>query len=229
MLSIQSMHAYQALFNFCSWGLYEKPTAEELFGLAGTREIFLMEPFSQVSESAGRAFAQVLEKAVSEEGLAELVREVHLDHTYLFRMVGSSHTSPYESVYRTDDSTMFGPTTLEVRAAYKNYGLQFERAANEPDDHIALELAFVAYFMSAAADFLAEGDAEKSERALDAAKRFLSEHLLVFAPVYLGNVQKRAQSGFYAALAGIAEKTLSSLAEALGAEAVEGVDERYIL
>lgn len=226
-LSAESCRAYQALCSFCSWGLFSDP-ADQLSMFAEDRDMFAEAPFSQVAPEAALALRDALAVGEGEEGLKALAREVYLDRTYLFLMVGSSHTSPYESVYRTDDSTMFGPTTLEVRAFYRANGLRFERAETEPDDHIGLELAFAAHLLDKAASALEAGDAAAAETALSALRSFLSDHILVFAPMYLGNVQRRAKSAFYAAVAGIAEGTLSALADALGAEACEGiVEERY--
>lgn len=226
-LNAESCRAYQALCSFCSWGLFADP-ADQLGMFVADRDMFAEAPFAQVAPDAALALREALAAGEGEEGLAALTREVSLDRTYLFLMVGSSRTSPYESVYRTDDSTMFGPTTLEVRAFYKANGLRFERAETEPDDHIGIEFAFAAHLLDKAAGALEAGDAPAAEEALSSLCTFLSDHTLVFSSMYLGNVQRRAKSAFYAALAGIAEGTLAALADALGAKACEGiVEERY--
>ncbi len=225
-LTAESCRAYQALCSFCSWGLFADPT-DQLEAFVRDRALFLEEPFAQVAPEAARALHDALE-AGEGEGLASLIREVHLDRSYLFYMIGASRTSPYESVYRTDDSTVFGPTTLAVRSFYKAYGLRFERAETEPDDHIGIEFAFVAHLLDGAALALEEGDEEGACRLLSDVRAFLSDHLLVFAPLYLGNVQRRAKTSFYAAVAGIAQASLESLAEVLGASASEEIAaERY--
>ncbi len=222
----ESCRAYQALCSFCSWGLFADP-ADQLEAFVADRAMFLEPPFSQMAPKAARLFHDAL-AAGEGEGITALAREVHLDRTYLFYMIGASHTSPYESVYRTDDSTVFGPTTLEVRAFYRTHGLRFDRAETEPDDHIGIELAFAAHLLDAAATAYEAGDVKAAEEALSALRDFLSNHVLVFAPMYLGNVRRRAKSAFYAAIAGVTEGVLATLADALGAQAVESiVEERY--
>lgn len=225
-LTADACRAYQALCSFCSWGFFSDP-ADQLPSFVADREMFLEEPFVQIAPEAAKAFHAALASGEG-EGFEALAREVHLDRTYLFYMIGASHTSPYESVYRTDDSTVFGPTTLEVRSFYRANGLRFDRAETEPDDHFGIELAFVAHLLGIAADAYEAGNAAAAEEALMSVRSFLSDHVLVFSPMYLGNVQRRARSSFYGALAGIAEGTVNSLAETLGAEASDSiVEERY--
>lgn len=225
-LNAESCRAYQALCSFCSWGLFADP-ADQLKAFVADRALFLEEPFSQIAPSAAQELHDVL-AAGEGEGFDALAREVHLDRTYLFYMIGASHTSPYESVYRTDDSTVFGPTTLEVRAFYKAHGLRFDRSETEPDDHIGIELAFAAHLLDAAATAFEAGDDQAAAKMLDELRVFLSDHVLVFSPMYLGNVQRRAKSPFYRAVAGIAEGAISELADVLGAVASDSIVEaRY--
>ena len=226
VITAESCRAYQALCSFCSWGFFSDP-ADQLPAFVADREMFLEEPFVHVAADASRAFCEAL-AAGDAEGFGSFAREVHLDRTYLFFMIGASHTSPYESVYRTDDSTVFGPTTLEVRSFYQANGLRFDRAETEPDDHIGIEFAFASHLLDKAAFALESADDAAAEEALAQLRTFLSDHVLVFSPMYLGNVQRRAKSAFYRSLAGIAEGTLNALAAVLGAKATDGiVEERY--
>ena len=221
-LPVEACEAYQALCSFCSWALYGDPDLQTLRGFAAERQMFLEPPFSQVAPQTAAELAGLLAACEGEDAAAEaFAQEVHRDRTYLFYMVGSSHTSPYESVYRSDDMTMFGPHTLAVREAYHAAGVQFDRAATEPDDHAGLEFAFCAHLLGQAA----EGDCG----ALAACRAFLAEHLLVFGPTYLHNLGLRAKSPFYRCVAAIAGAALESLAGALGARAVEGIDATYAL
>ena len=143
------------------------------------------------------------------------MQQVRRDRTYLFLMAGASKVSPYESVWRTDDATLFGPQTLEVRGAYERGGLTFDRRASEPDDHIGLEFSFAAHQLRAAAG----GD----EAALALLRGFLADHLLVFGPACLARIAERAQSDYFRCVCGIASGTLASLAGELGVTASAGL------
>lgn len=225
--SAETARAYQALCSLCSWALLVDPEKERLEALARDRAMFAEPPFSQVAPEAAAEFAETLVPFITESAADEAFSAIHRDRTYLFYMVGQSRTSPFESVYRTDDATMFGPTTLEVREAYRAQGLQFDRSDSEPDDHIGLELSFAAHLLGRAADEL-EGGTAANSMALASLAEFLSKHVLVFAPVYLENVRVRAKTAYYRGVAEMTQATLAALAASLGAKAVEEIDsERF--
>ncbi len=206
VLDTETLQAYQALCSFCGWALFEDLTPELVAGFAEQADLFAEAPFSTVAPEESATIASVFTKAAEDKESFELLRQ---DRSYLFYMTGVSHTSPYESVYRTDDETVFGPTTLEVRAAYKVRNLEFPLAASQPDDHLGLEFMFLAHLLGLAS----QGD----ETALEDARSFLSDHTLVFASAYLSKVEQQAESAYYRAVAGLCQKTLDALSADLGA------------
>lgn len=195
--------AYQALLGFCSTLFLSSPTDELVQQLVDERALFLEEPYCSVAPEAARSLHSLLDET-ADEGVTSLVQSIRQDYVYLFYLVNVSHTSPFESVYRTDDRTMFGPTTLEVRETYHRWGEAVPEEGRQPDDHIGFELSFVA-------SLLARNDAQ----ATAAASSFLEEHLMTFAPLYLETLMERAQTSFYREVANIARLTLGSLSEAL--------------
>lgn len=240
-MASETAQAYRVLCEFCSLLFTDNPSNDVLDQLIEQRALIKEDPFASVAPEAANALFEALSKA--EPPSREAFRaEVKRDYTYLFRMVGASHTSPYESVYRTDDRTMFGPTTLDVREAYRAWGMQVPRQGSTPDDHIGYEFAFLAHLLGiieqagqhkdqltgaalgedAQSDFAEEP--HDAMRARDDARSFLSDHLLVFAPVYLKNVQTRATEPFYGAVAAIAAGTIESLADTLGARPTDTID-----
>lgn len=207
----------------------ESPTKETLEGLIEQRDLLREEPFSTVVPMPAQALYECLGQLHSEEETASFLKEIAQDYTYLFYMVGTSHTSPYESVYRTDDRTMFGPTTLEVRDFYHSYGMQIPKEGSEPDDHYGREMAFVALLFSQAAEAVESGNQQQSDALLSEIGAFVSDHLLVFAPTYLANVGTRAQSKFFQIVANMSAVIISFIAETLGVEASEKLDESFRL
>ncbi len=196
--------ACEVLCGFCATMLGSSLEEEALRSLRERADLLLEVPFTAVAEQSARALAHILDDAADEEALLLLYHELRQDYAYLFYMVDCSKTSPYESVYRTEDRTMLGPTTLAVRAAYAAQGFCTAGSFEVPDDHIALEFAFLAKLFE-----------RGSEEALDAARSFLAEHLLMFAPEYLASVEGAARTPFYRAVAGVAAGTLRALVEAL--------------
>ena len=232
-LSLEMVQAYRVLCEFCSLVLCESPSDEVLDRLIEQRALMLEQPFSAVAPAAASQLHDVLARAASEEGAA-VKTALRRDYAYLFYMVGSSGTSPFESVYRTDDRTMFGPTTLEVREAYRAWGVQVPGQGSVPDDHLGFELLFLAHVLGEAERAMAGEDAPaaapaEAQRALDAARALLADHVLVFAPVFLANVKTRAKEPAYRAVAELAAASIASLAASLGARASETIDEAAYL
>ncbi|MEG0070894.1 MAG: molecular chaperone TorD family protein [Raoultibacter sp.] len=221
---LETLQAYQVLCEFCSRMFYASPASEQIEQLIERRDLFLEEPFFDIAPEESRLLHDLLENAQDESLKTEFFTALRQDYTYLFYMVGASHTSPYESVYRTDDRTMFGPTTLEVRALYRSFEMQLAQAESQPDDHIGLELAFLAHLFNLLQNQFGSQEDAEAERTLQVLKDFLSEHLLVFAPTYLANVQTRANTGFYRAIASIAYQTLACMAKAFKIEAATTID-----
>ena len=250
ILSPEEARAYRVLCDFCSLLFTENPTEETLDRLIAERALLLEDPFATVAPEAAAELSALLASA-AEGDRASFVTEVRRDYSYLFLMVGASHTSPFESVYRTDDRTMFGPTTLEVRESYRAWSVEVPSQGAVPDDHFGFEMAFASHLLGLidgadgaagsddADDDLAGGsdapgamgaiDSAAACRATEALGTFLADHVLVFSPVYLRNVQTQAKEPFYRLVAAIAEATVSSLAAALNVQASEAIDEQAYL
>lgn len=141
-------------------------------------------------------------------GLALLASEVRqplaateyvADYTRLFVGPGPMLACPWESVHRSEESLTFEAETLQVRRAYAAAGLQAPALNREPDDHLGLELAFVGELAVAALDARERGDAEGAQWAVDAAGRFVAEHLGVWGPGFADLVIEHARTDLYRA------------------------------
>ena len=85
----------------------------------------------------------------------------------LFVGPGKLKAPPYESSYRNKQGLIMQDETMAVRRAYLAQGLKLKKQNIEPDDHIALEM-----------EFLAEMIRRNEEEAFS---RFLLEHAAVWA------------------------------------------------
>lgn len=75
---------------------------------------------------------------------AESRQDVVADHDRLYGDSAVALVPPYESVHRNREGLVFDEHTLQVRAAYARLGLATPHFHREPDDHIGLELEFLA-------------------------------------------------------------------------------------
>lgn len=121
------------------------------------------------------------------------------DYNQLFVGPGSLKAPPWESVYRSKDRIVFGPETLAVRKFFQSYGLEVQLLNKEPDDHIGLELEFMAYLSEEALAAYEAG--EDATDLLEGTERFLHEHLEQWVPNFCDDVEKEAQTDFFVGLA----------------------------
>jgi TorA maturation chaperone TorD len=108
---------------------------------------------------------------------------------------------------------MFGEPHFRVRELYRTCGLA-SAAAQEPDDHLALELAFMARLCA-----LSVAEPERITELLFLQRQFLSEHLVEWVPSWADDVSKNARTRFWRGLAALTQawlkEELSELEEML--------------
>ena len=121
----------------------------------------------------------------------------------------------WESVYFSQQRLVFQEQTLQVRELFSRFGLQIEHLNREPDDHIGLELSFLAHLASLALQALDQDDSQNFEAVLQAQRDFLSEHLLCWGPVWARLVNEHAETDFYRGLAYLTHGALLATAEHL--------------
>ena len=198
----------QALaYHFLGRCFYEPPRAEWLAAFAGER-LFEAWPFPSSDDrtAAGLALLTGFCRGWDPARLNALT----WDFNRLFVGPGEMLAAPWESVYRSKTKLTFQESTLQVRELYERFGLQAPAIHREPDDHLGLELAFVATLSDLTAQAAAEGDATRLTMCFEAQKDLLRDHLLAWAPACLALVEQHAETDYYR---GAALLALGSLAE----------------
>ncbi|MFA5536827.1 MAG: molecular chaperone TorD family protein [Bacillota bacterium] len=112
---------------------------------------------------------------------------------------GPLEAPPWESVYRSKERLIFGSETLSVRKFYQDFGLAIKDGNREPDDHIGLELEFMA-FLSKQAWELKKADGDISH-FMEASKRFMKEHLQEWVADLCRDLETKASKDFFKGLA----------------------------
>lgn len=98
--------------------------------------------------------------------------------------------SPCESVWLDDENLAMQAPMFETRAWYRRHGLGTADWRQRPDDHLCLQLQFLAHLA---------GDSEPA--SLAEACAFMDEHLLRWLPRFAAKVFQRCATPFHAALA----------------------------
>ncbi|OUO87599.1 DMSO reductase maturation protein DsmD [Gordonibacter sp. An230] len=110
---------------------------------------------------------------------------------------------PWGSVYTDRECVVFGASTLELRAWMRTRGIARLGGEREPEDHIGLMLALMAWI------------ARNRPADLD---DYLRLHLLTWAPHYLDELAEAASHPFYEGLARLTGITLEGIRVERGLE-----------
>jgi len=189
----ETLLANHLAYSFLSKAFYEAPDAA-FIGLLASESLF--NDWMLDGGEDGQTGLRLL-RAVCDGWDDSQIAALKRDYERLF--VGPDHllAAPWESVYVSRDHLMFDTQTLDVRAVYQQFGMPIPNLHTEPDDHIGLELRFVAYLCSAGLNALEQGQSHLLRRFENTIHHFLVEHLLVWSDQFLANVIEHAQTDFY--------------------------------
>ena len=211
----QRLQARQAVaYRFLGRCFHAPPSAAWLATLAEDR---LFEAWPLPSDDADTAAGLALLAAYCERWDPAQLDVLTWDFNRLFVGPGEMLAPPWESVHRSKTKLTFQEPTLQVRALYEAFGVRAPALHREPDDHLALELDFLATLSERAVEAADAGDGEQLDRCLQAQRDFLQDHLLAWAPGCLGLVEAHAETDYYRGAARLARGSLAASARLCGA------------
>lgn len=138
-----------------------------------------------------------------------LVHALNVEYTRLFEGPGAAPAPPYAS-FHLNAGRLMGPETLAVRGAYLDSRVAHVRSGAIPDDHIAVELAFMELLSEDANAALRREDAPGCQRSLEAQASFVRAHLLPWVPRFCRCVADAAPGGFFEGLAKVTQAHLET-------------------
>mgnify|MGYP001564022378 CR=1 FL=1 len=186
--------------------IHEDVFAEVPFGAEQTEVSRGLELLSRWSDENRKGISEDEFKAIKQ------------DHLHLFIGIDKVLAPVWESVYFSEKRLVFQEQTMQVREWFSRFGLQAERLNREPDDHLGLELSFIAHLASLAMQAIDSDDKEIFEKTLQAQCNFLQEHLLRWGPVWAKLVKQEATTDFYRGIAHLVHGSLQEIAETLQIE-----------
>lgn len=136
------------------------------------------------------------------------LQELAVDYVRCF--IGSgmdafSAAYPFESVYTSPKRLMMQEARDEVLAVYRSEGLDKLPSWKESEDHIALELEFMAVLGDRIVTAAEAADEAGVERLLSTQRNFLEDHLASWAPLMTADLRRFAQCGLYQGLASLTD------------------------
>lgn len=141
-------------------------------------------------------------------------KRLQTDFNSLFVGPGHVLAPPWESVYRSAEKLLCGEHALAVRAFYRSFGLASRQSRLEPDDHLSLELEFMAWLCQQASK-PAVIHTNQMNSYVSGQTCFLSGHISQWVPALCDDIRKVAESGFYRELASLTKHWLIADAAAV--------------
>lgn len=186
------------VFNLLGKTLIEVPQAEWLYSLA-SEDVFSEIPLGMENAEViqGCELLQNWSRTALQTGAAEMASTLSDDYTRLFIGPSKVLAPPWESVFMSTDRLVFQEQTLEVRNWYRRMGLEPEKINQEPDDHIGLELAFLAHLAQLALQALENQNEEDFSFFLQAQKDFIEEHPLQWVGQWSADILDFGRTDFY--------------------------------
>lgn len=183
-------------------------------------DLFAEAPFASEQSDVIAALATL--RAWGEQNRAGLTDvafdEIRVDYTRLFIGPGTVIAPPWESVHFSEERLTFQEQTLQVRDWYRRFGLRAEKIYHEPDDHIGLQLEFIAHLARLGLAAAEQNDEAALENAVKAQREFLSEHLFRWVTGWCDLVEKNAHTDFYRGMARLCKGVMIETASVLDAQ-----------
>lgn len=138
--------------------------------------------------------------------LKEAAERLNIEMTRLFEGPGLPIAPPYASYYLNDKQLM-GPSAVAARQFYLQWRAVPDSEINLPDDHIALELGFLAHLAQQA--LLADSEIDKLS-LLAASRGFIQDHLNPWLPSFIAAQTKVEVDAFFIGLAQLLRETVEA-------------------
>lgn len=104
---------------------------------------------------------------------------------------------PYASFYLSEARQLMTDITLWVRQEYLDAGMAAKELHRIPDDHIALELEFVAWLAREGAACLERGEIAAATEFAERLQRFSQQHLEKWLPLFAEKILENSKSDFF--------------------------------
>lgn len=187
----ESLQEFKDLCSMLRLILLSEPSRELLARLLA---IELVEPNDDIERGLGMLCGEVRN---NQDRLPGYQEERGVEYARLF--LGPQHPAavPYASFYLSETRQLMTEITIQVRGYYLDAGMAVTGLHRVPDDHIALELEFMAYLADEGVRNLESGDAGAASAAVARLENFYHEHLTKWVPLFADRMQEGAESDFY--------------------------------
>ncbi len=202
--SMELLRSRELTYQFLARVFRDEPKAELIAGLAGT-----LSQENAGGESTGYARLRHWAKGITPATLPASEHELATEYARLLLNTGEIPCFyPCESVYTSPECMMKQEAYTQVLAIYRAEGLGRIESTGEPEDHVSVEMEFMAHLCARARSALTSGERNAYRAGLATQRQFLERHLLPWVPRFAENLKEAAQDDFYRGLAEITDEFL---------------------
>lgn len=123
------------------------------------------------------------------------------DFAYCFLGMSDDPVSPFESVWRSPSHLMMQEPRDEVVAAYAAQGMGKDASFGLPEDHISIELEFMAHLCKRCGEAFRDGDAARLGALEVAQENFFKAHLDAWVGDVCDKLERRCKTDYLRAVA----------------------------
>lgn len=146
------------------------------------------------------AFVDNVEKNYKKDK-AKFLQDLAAEYASLFLNVGPKPVYLAESVYLGKEHLLYEAPYFDAVRIYHLYDFKKRASFKEPEDHIAIELEFMAHLCDLASVSIDEGKKDYGAGYLNNQVEFLDLHLSKWVPNLVEKLRWASQNNFYLALA----------------------------
>jgi len=149
---------------------------------------------------ASKALLKTFFSELRQRDLDGVIEQLARDYASLFLGVGPKTVSLCESVYRSASGLLYQSSLFEVQQSYSETGMTKSDQYHEPEDHIAVELSYMARLCELTQEAVKAGR-EQALNYLRLQRLFLEDHLVRWIPLFSQQLIAASPPGFYRAMA----------------------------
>ena len=201
LLSVSLTNPTRALVSALRDGSYFSDLSDCLAGLASALD-------SSSLEQAHMQIAACRERFAREDCDA-LYHQINQEFTRLFVSPRRELMPLYESliVHRDDKKTsMFiNPSCMHAEQEYRKHGFPFPEKSKTPGDHVAIELRYIAFLLSALISAQISEDASAQQNARTSLDEFTGAHILRWYASFMDELARTTAHPFYLLIAQVGQ------------------------
>jgi len=173
------------------------PSMEFLELLSGEQTLLSLELLSEEENDTyaeGCRFLEKMRENLSKEGFLDYVKT---EYMHVMEGPGKLKAYPWASTHVGKEPLIFQECTLMVRNTYQKFGIKAKDYGHVAEDHIAIELHFMARMAKLAQEAFEKNEWDKLKYYLQGQADFLRSHMTYWVPMYAEAIKENEDAKIY--------------------------------